>query len=163
MNTRRSLVSSCYLTKIPSQSTIYTRHPTNSCVPKFFQPDPDRWIIMDDFNTHSQAGAMMILIIKEMTGSSHTIWCSSAPPPPAFYSRAWRTTSCPELALATDDVAKITSREVDKQLGGSDHKPIFLTIERHKTPPEIYQSPNWNFSKANWEVFKRYQPGTTSP
>ena len=36
------------------------------------------------------------------------------------------------MAIATDDVAKITSREVDKQLGGSDHKPTFLTIERPK-------------------------------
>ena len=57
-----------------------------------------------------------------------------------------------DFNFAIDDVAKIASREVDKQLGGSDHKPIFLTIERHKLPPEIYQSPSWNFKKANWEV-----------
>jgi len=44
---------------------------------------------------------------------------------------------------------------VDKQLGGSDHKPIFLTIERQKTPPEIYLSPSWNFKKVNWELFKK--------
>ena len=30
------------------------------------QPDPDRWIIKGDFSSHSIAGAMMILIIKEM-------------------------------------------------------------------------------------------------
>jgi len=57
---------------------------------------------------------------------------NKADDPPTFYPRAWRTTSCPDLAIATNDVAKITRQEVDKQLGGSDHKPIFLTIERQK-------------------------------
>ena len=59
------------------------------------------------------------------------------------------------MAIATDDIAKITSREVDKQLGGSDHKPIVLTMERKKTPPEIYQSPSWNFKKTNCDFFKK--------
>ena len=52
------------------------------------------------------------------------------------------------MTIATDDVAKITSREVDNQLGGSDHKPIFLTIERQKTPPEIYQSQSFKLDQA---------------
>ena len=59
------------------------------------------------------------------------------------------------VLIKKTDVAKITSREVDKQLGGSDHTPIFLTIERQKPPPETYQSPSWNVKKANWEVFKK--------
>ena len=53
-----------YLTKLPSQSTIYTRHATNSCVPKFFsltQTDGSSWM-----TSTAKAGAMMILIIKEM-------------------------------------------------------------------------------------------------
>mgnify|MGYP006890332519 CR=1 FL=1 len=61
-----SLVSSCYLTKISSQSTIYTRHPTNSCVPKFFsltQTDGSSWVTS---TATPEAGAVMILIIKEM-------------------------------------------------------------------------------------------------
>ena len=45
---------------------------------------------------------------------------------------------CPDLAIATDDVAKITSREVDKQLGGSDHKPIVLTIERNLPTSKLW-------------------------
>ena len=66
------------LDKQKNQSTIYTRHPTNSCVPKFFsltQTDGSSWM-----TSTAKAGAMMILIIKEMkqkTGPSHTIWCSS--------------------------------------------------------------------------------------
>ena len=118
----RSLVSSCYLTKVLSQSTIYTRNPTNSCVPTY----------------------NMVFINK----------------PDDLYSRPWRTTSCPDLAIATNDGETITSREWDKQLGGSDHKPIFLTRERQETPPEIYQCPSWNFKKANWEDFKKQQTKT---
>ena len=43
-----------------------------------------------------------------------------------YYSRAWRTTSTPDLAMATDDTASITRRVVSRQLGGSDHKPVIL-------------------------------------
>ena len=56
------------------------------------------------------------------------------------------------MAIATEDVVEITNREVDKQLGRSDHKPIFLTIE---SPPEIYQSPSCNLKKANLVFFKK--------
>ena len=60
------LVSSCYLTKIFSQSTFLTRHPTNSCVPKFLsltQTDGSSWVTS---TATSQDGAMMIPVIKEM-------------------------------------------------------------------------------------------------
>jgi len=48
--------------------TIYNLYsPLNKQLrPQVFHSDPDRLIIMGDFNSHSQAGAMMILIIKEM-------------------------------------------------------------------------------------------------
>ena len=75
--------------------------------------------------------------------------------PPNFLLQSLENNDLSRSGHPTDDVAKITSREVDKQLRGSDHKSIFLTIERQKTPPEIYQSPSWNFKKANWEVFKK--------
>ena len=52
------------LDKLP-QGTIYNLYsPPNKQLR--FQPDPDRCIIMGDFSSHSIAGAMMILIIKEM-------------------------------------------------------------------------------------------------
>ena len=115
------------LDKIPSQSTISTPHPTNSCVPKFFsltQTDGLSWAIS---TATPPVGAMMILIMKEKkkkTGSSHTLWCSSTSLMTAnFLLQRMGTTGCPDLAIATDDVAKITSREVDKQL----HLPHYRT------------------------------------
>ena len=50
--------------------------------------------------------------------------------PHTYYSRAWRNTSCPDIAIATDDVAKTTKRHVEQQLGGSDHKPVLLVIKK---------------------------------
>ena len=51
-----------------------------------------------------------------------TAWSSSTPPtdPPTFYSRVWKTTSTPDIAIATDNIQKIAKREVSEQLGGSD-------------------------------------------
>ena len=136
--------------------TIYNLYPppNKQLRPQVFQSDPDRWIIMGDFNSHSPNWGYDDLDhkgddVEDWIIPNNMALINKPDDPPTFYSRAWQTTSCPDLAIATDDVAKITSREVDKQLGGSDHKPIFLTIERKKTPPEIYQSSSWNFQKAN--------------
>ena len=71
-----------------------------------------------------------------------------------FYSRAWRTTSTPDLALATDDIAKTTTRDVSSQLGGSDHKPIILYIEEERRTISPKPKPRWNYKKANWGKFK---------
>ena len=46
-----------------------------------------------------------------------------------FYSRRWRTTTTPDLGFATDDVAKCTTRTVQDQLAGSDHRPVMFTVE----------------------------------
>ena len=69
--------------------------------------------------------------------------------PHTYYSRAWRTTSCPDIVIATDDVAKITLHHVD-QLGESDHKPVILHTKQDFQPTNIKQCPSWNYKKANW-------------
>ena len=122
---------------------------------------------MGDFNSHSPSWGYDDLDHKgdevEDWIITHNMVLINKADDPSTPELGQQRSSCPDLAIATDDVAKITSREVDKQLGGSDHKPIFLTIERQKTPLEIYQRPSWNFKKANWEVFKKFgveQPTT---
>ena len=49
--------------------------------------------------------------------------------PSTFYSRRWKTTTTPDLAFATDDIARGTIRHVLDQLAGSDHRPIMLTVD----------------------------------
>ena len=81
--------------------------------------------------------------------------------PDSFYSRAWRTTSTPDLAMATDDVHKIARREVCRQLGGSDHRPINIHLEKSGTR-EGKLPPSWNFKKADWQLFEKLTDEYTS-
>ena len=74
--------------------------------------------------------------------------------PHTYYFRAWRTTSCPDHAIATNNVAKITRHHVEQQLGGSDHKPVILHIKQDSQPTNIKQCPSWNYKKANWTEFQ---------
>jgi hypothetical protein len=65
-----------------------------------------------------------------------------------FYSRAWRSNSSPDLAIATDDIQKISHWKVCTQLGGSDHKPVILTTGRQAKPEEEHLPPSWNYKRA---------------
>ena len=49
---------------------------------------------------------------------------------PTYLSRSWNTTSTPDLAAATDNIQKVTQLEVYSQLGGSDHRPVILNVNR---------------------------------
>ena len=97
---------------------------------------------MGDINSHSPSWGYLDLgskgeevedwiIINQMVLINHP------DDPHTYYSRAWRTTSCPDLAIATDDVAKITRHHVDQQHGGSDHKPVILHIKQDSQPTNI--------------------------
>ena len=70
-----------------------------------------------------------------------------------LYSRRWHTTTTPDLAFCTEDIHKGTVRTVGPQLGGSDHRPILLSIPGKETMITP-QHPRWNYRKANWQVFK---------
>ena len=72
--------------------------------------------------------------------------------PPTFFHRGWRTCSTPDLAFCSEDVHKGIKREVGSQLGGSDHRPVFLTIERTVIPIDCPR-PRWNYKKAKWSLF----------
>ena len=71
---------------------------------------------------------------------------------PTFYSRHWHTTSTPDLGFCTEDVHKHISRTVGEQLGGSDHRPVHLTLQ-YRTIQES-SSPRWNYKKADWGSYE---------
>ena len=75
--------------------------------------------------------------------------------PHTYYSRTWQKTSCPDIAIATDDVAKITKRHVEQQLGGSDHKPVLLVIKQDLRKARRKLCPSWNHKRANWPEFRK--------
>ena len=76
---------------------------------------------------------------------------------PTFYSICWHTTSTPDITLCTEDLHSITMREVGDQLGGSDHRPVYLTLEARTVQASTL--PRWNYKKANWSLY-RYRTST---
>ena len=74
---------------------------------------------------------------------------------PSYFSRAWKISSIPDLAIATEDIEKRTTRTVNSQLGGSDHLPITLSIADMKTILEYHRKKaSWNFKKAKWNKYQ---------
>ena len=97
--------------------------------------EEERRIIMGDFNSHSPSWGYPDLDakgdeIEHWIITNQMVLINRQDEPHTYHSRAWRKTSCPDLAIATDDVAKITERHVQQQLGGSDHKPVLLVIKQ---------------------------------
>ena len=113
---------------------------------------------MGDFNSHSPSWGYPDLDskgeeVEDWIITNQMVLINHPDDPHTYYSRAWRTTSCPDIAIATDDVAKITGHQVE-QLGGSDHKPVILHIKQDSQPTNIKQCPSWNYKKANWTEFQ---------
>ena len=49
--------------------------------------------------------------------------------PPTFFSRAWKTTTHPDLAFVTSNISRGVERKVLEQLATSDHKPVLIEIQ----------------------------------
>ena len=117
------------------------------------KPDGERWMIVGDFNSHSPIWGYPVLDskgeeVEDWIITNQMVLINPPDDPHTYNFRAWRTTSCPDLAIATNDVAKITRHNVEQQLGGSDH------IKQDSQPTNIKQCPSWNYKKANWTEFQ---------
>ncbi|KAK3751631.1 hypothetical protein RRG08_012692 [Elysia crispata] len=91
-------------------------------------------LILGDFNSHSQSWGYDEMDHKgEEVENCQIDWNLQLLNDPddqdTFYSRRWRTTSTTDLGFATDDTAKCTTRTVQDQLAGSDHRPVVFTVE----------------------------------
>ena len=123
------------------------------------QPEEERWIIMGDFNSHSPSWGYPDLDPKgdEMEDwiiTNQMALINRPDEPYTYYSRAWRKTSCPDLAIATDDVAKISDCHVEQQLGGSNHKPVLLVIKQDLRQARRKLCPSWNYKRVIWPEFR---------
>ena len=110
------------------------------------------FIIMGDFYSHSQSWVYDHI---DARGDEIEIWqynnnltlINQSYSTPTFYSRCSHTFSTPDIALCTEDLHSITKREVGNQLGGSDHRPVYLTFEARTVRASTL--PRWNYNKAN--------------
>ena len=65
---------------------------------------------------------------------------------PTFYSRRWHTTSTPHIALCTEDLHGSIRREVGEQIGGGDHRPVFLKLSLGASTEATF--PQWNYEAS---------------
>ena len=100
--------------------------------------EPQSWIITGDFNSHSPNWGYGQLNgkgeVENWITENRLILINKPDDPETFYSRTWRTTSTPDLAIATDDIQGIAEREVSSQLEGNDHRPVIINIKGQTQP-----------------------------
>ncbi|GFS06344.1 hypothetical protein ElyMa_001220600 [Elysia marginata] len=114
-------------------------------------------LILGDFNSHSQSWGYDDMYhrgeeVEDWQIDQNLQLLNDPEDQDTFYSRRWRT-STPDLGFATDDIAKCTTRCVQDQLAGSDHRPIMLTVNLNMKRSLTYIPPRWNYKKVNWSKF----------
>ena len=115
------------------------------------------FLIAGDFNSWSQSWGYNTINnrgeeVEAWQDEHQLILVNDPTDPPTFYSRRWHTTSTPDLAFCTDDIHSKISRKVEDQLGGSDHRPVVLTLRGVETL-EHPRQPRWNYKKAQWGLY----------
>ena len=119
----------------------------------------NKLLVSGDFNGHSPSWGYKDLNtrgeqIEDWMLDNKLVLINKPDDKPTCLSRAWKTTSHPDLAMATDDVQKQCIRTVEDQLGGSDHLPILIHINSFKPPPVRRKGPSWNYKKADWPKYE---------
>ena len=116
-------------------------------------------IVIGDFNSHSPSWGYPEQDargeeVEDWQTCSNLLLINHADNPPTYFSRSWIKTSTSDLDFATDEIALKTCREVDNQLGGSDHRPVILTIDNLAQRGEALHFTTWNYKKAKWDLFR---------
>ena len=129
--------------------------------------DEERWTIVGDFNSHSPSWCYPYLDskgeeVEDWIITNQMVLINHPDDALTYYSRASRTASCPDLAIATDDVTNITRHHEEQHLGGSDHKHVILHIKQDSQPTNIKQCPSWNYTKANWTEYSKQKQISTA-
>ena len=123
-------------------------------------PQESRGIILGDFNSHSEAWGYEEADrrgeeVEDWQVDNGLVLLNDPDDPPTFLSRRWLSSTTPDLAFATNDLSRIASRTVLSQLGGSDHKPIKISLDLQYRTQKSSTFPRWNYKKANWERFSK--------
>ena len=121
---------------------------------------PENCLVVGDFNSHSTCWGYDETDrrgdeVEDWQIESNMLLLNDPEDPPTFFSRRWISTSTPDLAFATEDLSRKTSRKVQSQWTGSDHRPVLLAIKLQYRPNNPKTFPRWNYKKADWEMFSR--------
>src|SRR5579871_3130516 len=118
----------------------------------------EKIIVCGDFNSHSESWGYDHMDrrgeeLENWQDENGLILVNQPIDPPTFYSKVCHTTSTPYLTFHSPDLEWSITRIVGKQIGGSDHRPVFLTID-NELVMECSTFPRWNYKKANWAMYK---------
>ena len=99
----------------------------------------NHFLIAGDFNSQSQSWGYNVMDkrgedIETWQDENNLILINEPMDTPTFYSRRWHSTTTPDLAFCTEDIHQNITRTVEDQLGGSDHRPVTITIKEGNTP-----------------------------
>lgn len=123
-------------------------------------------LIVGDFNSHSPSWGYSTMDprgeeVEDWMAENQLILINKPDDDATFFSRAWKTISSPDIAMATDDIQGLTERSVHPQLGGSDHLPIILDIST-KSCQGHNMRPSWNLKQAKWNLYSHRVDELTS-
>ena len=116
-------------------------------------------LIIGDFNSHSPSWGYADLNsrgeqIEDWMIENSLVLINRPDDQPAHLSRAWKTLSTPDLAIASEDIQKICDREVYTRLGGSGHLPVLRKVTLKEQTISQKKEPSWNYKKADWPKFQ---------
>ena len=91
------------------------------------------FLIVGDFNSHSQSWGYQHMDrrgeeVENWQDENRLLLINSPSDQPTLSSRRRHTPSSPGIALCTEDLHGSIRRKVGEQLGGSDHRPVFLKL-----------------------------------
>ena len=117
-------------------------------------------ILAGDFNSHSTCWGYEDTDrrgdeVEDWQIENNLLLLNDPDDPPTFFSRRWLSTSTPDLAFATEDISKKTTRKVLSQLATSDHRPVLLAINLQYKPKNQKTFPRWNYQKADWVLYSQ--------
>ena len=127
------------------------------------------FIIVGDFNSHSQSWGYRHMDrrgedVENWQDDNRLLLINSPSNQPTFYSRQWHTTSTPDIAFCTEDLHGSIRREVGEQLGGSDHRPVFLKLNIGASTEATF--PRWKLQEGQLDSYLNTEPALsprTSP
>ena len=148
------------LWKNGQQFSLYNLYspPNTACSAHLNEINFQKTIIAGDTNAHSPVWGYADTnasgdYIEDIVNSTNLILLQNKDSPPTFFHRPSGALTRPDSTLVSADLHDKCSWKVSDDLG-SDHLPIIISIDLERERGRPRGRPAWNYSKADWDMFK---------
>ncbi len=119
--------------------------------------EDNNYLVVGNFNSHSQSWGYDHIDrrgedVETWQDDHNRLLINDPDDQPTFDYRRWHSTSTLDLGFYTEDIHSNVTREVGEQLGGSDHRPVYLTMQYNVRHEPSF--PRWNYKMADWSFYK---------